>query len=220
MIGPNSVMEPINRFALIVRPKRRYMEWANGLDTDGPRLTVDELPSLTEVYLLDATDSEADREELIDTYAEEIWEQQLDEWSTDETTWPVNRTPHTLRDWFDLTFVDMVFDADPDVEMSEPDLFDPEAELRVCQWCHEETAPEQPTFTLSLTLQADAHLDEPDEILVPLMIGESVRFAVRAQLGSEAAASGHDLILGCCSEACVNELRAAFDRDRAAGGPH
>lgn len=112
MIGPNSTMEPINRFALIVRPKRRYMEWANAVDTDGPRLTLDELPSLTEVYLLDATDSEADREELIDVYAEEIWEQQLDGWSTDETQWPVNRTPHALRDWFDLTFVDMVFDAD------------------------------------------------------------------------------------------------------------
>ena len=72
------------------------MEWANRLDDDGPRLTLDEMPALTEVYLVDATDSEADREELIDRYAEEIWDQQLDQWSTDETQWPVNRTPHTL----------------------------------------------------------------------------------------------------------------------------
>lgn len=213
-------MEPLNRFALIVRPKRRYMEWANALDADGPRLSRDELPSLTEVYLLDATDSEADREELIDTYAEEIWEQQLEAWSIDQTVWPVNRTPHTLRDWFDLTFVDMVFDADPDVEMSESDLLDPEAELRICQWCQHEIAAEHPIFTLSLTLQADPPPHMHDEILVPMMIGGSVRFAVRAQPGSEAAASGLDFILGCCSESCVTELRSAFDRDRAAGNLH
>jgi hypothetical protein len=213
-------MEPINRFALIVRPKRRYMEWANALDMDGPRLTADELPSLTEVYLLDATDSEADREELIDTYAEEIWEQQLEGWSTDEATWPVNRTPHTLRDWFDLTFVDMVFDADPDVDLHELGLLDPEAELRVCQWCHEEVPPQQPIYAFSLALRTEAPRDAIDQRLVPLLIGGSVRFAVRAQPGSEAAASGHDLILGCCSESCVNELRAAFDRDRSAGGHH
>lgn len=47
-------MEPVNRFALIVKPKRRYMEWANALPDDGPRLTVAELPTLTEVYLVDA----------------------------------------------------------------------------------------------------------------------------------------------------------------------
>ena len=64
-------MEPVNRFALIVRPKRRFMEWANALESGGRSLMQDELAGYSEVYLLDATDADADREELIDTYADE-----------------------------------------------------------------------------------------------------------------------------------------------------
>jgi hypothetical protein len=48
-------MEIVNRFALIVRPKRRFLEWANALDDEGSRLTIESLSGLTEVHLVEST---------------------------------------------------------------------------------------------------------------------------------------------------------------------
>lgn len=94
-------MEVVNRFALVVRPKRRYLEWANALEHEQAPLTVDALPGLTQIVLVEADVEEPDREALIETYADQIWEEQLFAWWTDEADWPKNRTPHTLRDWFE-----------------------------------------------------------------------------------------------------------------------
>lgn len=210
-------MEGVNRFALIVRPKRRYLEWANRLD-DGPRLSVDQLSSLTEVYLLDATDSEADREQLIDEYADEIWEQQLDQWSTDEATWPVNRTPHTLRDWFELTFVDMVFDADPDIDWHEP-IPDDEIvaeQSRTCQWCRRVQAEDESVVTLSITLPDDHPARSLALPFIPIEIGGEPRIAVAARAGSEMARSGKHLLFAFCSDECAEALRQAIVRERSA----
>lgn len=215
-------MEPINRFALIVRPKRRYLEWANGLRSSGEgRLTFEELAGFHEAYLLDATDPEAEREDLIDRYAEEIWEQQLSGWTTDEGQWPPNRTPHTLRDWFELLFIDMVFDADPDADWSEPELLESEAEeveaeSRICQWCHTVSGDDEPIVTLSFKLSAGEPVDPADGPFVPIVIAGTPRIAIRAQPDSEAARTGHDLLLMLCSEACATEMRIAIERERAA----
>lgn len=211
-------MEGVNRFALIVKPKRRFMEWANALD-DGPPLTLDGLASLAEVYLLDATDSEAHREELIDCYADEIWEQQLYQWHTDEAQWPINRTPHTLRDWFDITFVDMVFDADPDVEWHEPVYDDDELielQARTCQWCRKVSDEDQSVVTLTISLPESDPVRISGLPCVPLEIAGEVRFAVAAREGSEMAQQGKHLLLAFCSEQCAEELRQVILRERAA----
>ena len=211
-------MEPLNRFALIVRPKRRYLEWANTLrEKDERPLTLEQLSGFQEVYLLDASDPDVDREDVIDRYADEIWEQQLSGWTSDEDAWPSNRTPHTLRDWFELLFVEMVFDADPEVDWLEPesDAAAVEAESRICQWCHTVVEDDEPVLSVSFTLP-DVDKEASADPLVPVMIGGKPRIAIRAQPGSEAARAGHDLIFTFCSETCVNEMRDALQRERAA----
>ena len=211
-------MEPLNRFALIVRPKRRYLEWANTLrEKDESPLTLEQLSGFQEVYLLDASDPDVDREDVIDRYADDIWEQQLSGWTSDEAAWPSNRTPHTLRDWFELLFIEMVFDADPEVDLFEPesDAAAVEAESRICQWCQTVVEDDEPVLSLSFTLPEVAKESTADP-LVPVMIGGKPRIAIRAQPGSEAARAGHDLIFTFCSETCVNEMRDALRRERAA----
>ena len=195
------------------------MEWANALESGGRPLTQDELAGYSEVYLLDATDRDADREELIDTYADEIWEQQLSGWWTDDAEWPKNRTPHTLRDWFEMTLVDMVFDADPDVEWDEPELTEAEvaaAEIRVCQWCDKAAGEDDPVITLSFKLRDGDPLKNAGDPLVPIAIAGKVRIAVASQPDSEAAREGYDLMLTFCSESCASEVREALRRERGA----
>jgi hypothetical protein len=60
-------MEPLNRVALIVRPKRRYQEWADSVATgdDDPIFDLDEARLTPTVYLA-AAPSEHDLEDLID----------------------------------------------------------------------------------------------------------------------------------------------------------
>ncbi len=61
-------MEPINRTALLVTPKRRFVEWVNALPEIGPPLKAEEISSLRSVYLVATGDLESDLQDLIDTY--------------------------------------------------------------------------------------------------------------------------------------------------------
>jgi hypothetical protein len=209
-------VEPVNRFALIVRPKRRYMDWANSLEDSGPRLTMEELPGMTEVYLVEASVDGADREALIDTYAEQIWESQLEGWSTDEDRWPVNRTPHTLRDWFDVAVTDFVFDAEPFAPLYRNDLDDVDTALTECAWCGKQLDPVREVISLSLTLGPNDPLRDENLETIAISVAGRDRTAVVAQPDSDASHEGHDLFFTLCSETCAKDMRAAMERERGA----
>lgn len=211
-------MEVVNRFALIVRPKQRFLEWANALD-ESPRLTTESLPGLTEVHLVEATFEAPDREALIDEYADEMWEQFLFGWSTDEDTWPRNRTAHTFRDWFDVTVVDCVFDADADAEWNGIDAGVEDAvenALTQCAWCGAQIDDEQDVATLFMTLAENDPLKvgENEVILVP--VSGRDRRAVVAQRGSDMAREGRDLAFTMCSERCAKAMKNLLERERSA----
>jgi hypothetical protein len=106
-------VELLNRIALIVTPKRRFLEWVNRLPDANKPLTIDDAPSLRMVCLAATGDHVPPLTELIETYWEEIFEDSLDEWTTDESLWPANRTPHVFRDWFHVDCIEGVTDADP-----------------------------------------------------------------------------------------------------------
>jgi hypothetical protein len=65
-------MELLNRTAVIVRPKRRFLEWINRLPDAGKPLTIEEAASLRMVYLAATGDRTPDVSEIIDIYWEEI----------------------------------------------------------------------------------------------------------------------------------------------------
>ena len=106
-------MELLNRTAVIVRPKRRFLEWINRLPDAGKPLTIEQAASLRMVYLAATGDKTPEVSEIIDIYREDIFEESLSGWTHDESLWPPNRTPHVFRDWFDVDCIDGVADADP-----------------------------------------------------------------------------------------------------------
>src|SRR3954462_6888100 len=107
-------MEPVNRFALIVRPKRRYKGWADSVaESDDAVFDLDEARGTPAVYLV-AVPAEVGLQDIIDDYSADIFEEQLMVWHKDERAWPVNRSPHVFRDWFDVTLADTVIDLDPE----------------------------------------------------------------------------------------------------------
>jgi hypothetical protein len=61
--------------------------------------------------------ADQDRDALLGEFSDEIFEEQLRGWWTDETTYPANRTLQKFQEWFDVEFHSMVFDlGDYDLE--------------------------------------------------------------------------------------------------------
>jgi len=175
---------------------------------------------LTEVHLVEATFEAPDREALIEEYADDMWEQFLFGWSTDEDTWPQNRTAHTFRAWFDVTVVDGVFDADADAEWDVVDADAAEDELEnaltECAWCGAQIDDEQGVATLFMTLAENdpIKVGENEVILVP--VGGRDRRAVVARPGSDMAREGRDLTFTLCSEQCAKVMKNVLERERSA----
>ena len=101
-------MNTLNRHLLIVRCRQPYLAWAN--TSCGPGPTLDESSEKYTAYLVDARESDVDGEKAIRDSWAEIFEDELAAWSTDESTWPRDRTLKMFREWFDVTFSAIVVD--------------------------------------------------------------------------------------------------------------
>jgi hypothetical protein len=202
-------MEFINRTALIVRPKRRFLEWANRLK-DGPALTRGELESLETVVLIEAPEDEADLQDLLDVYAEDVFEQMLFAWHTDETAWPPNRSPHIFRDWFDVRLIDEVWDADPDAPWT--DDLEPSLD---CGWCGMPLEAEAPAVTVTMRIDDKTLLEglPPGPIAVPL--GDRDVPGLIPMPGSDASAEA-DLVFVFCGDTCADAFRKRWAQERGA----
>ncbi len=210
-------MEVVNRIALIVRPKRRYLEWIRR--SNGPRVTEEMLPSFETVYLLEGESEAADLQELIDEYADELFEHQLEQWSENEDLWPPNRTPHVFRDWFDARVIDLVCDADPDapwslLELDDDEEGDVDAQWSTCAWCGGSIEGEVLTITGRLPQPHQVEGIESGTFEVPL--GDRTVVGLMSAPDSEARKAGADFLFVFCGEACGLAFKAAWNRERGA----
>ncbi len=101
----------VNRSALLVKRKKPYIDWANTLDEDGPRLSLDEPMKDSTVYLVDEIGYESDGEEVLKKHYAIIFEQELVEWHLVEKDWPQKRDLKTFKDWFEVEAHSMVLDV-------------------------------------------------------------------------------------------------------------
>ena len=99
-----------NRSALLVRRKKPYIDWANGLDEDGPRISLEEPLKDSTVYLVDEIGYHGDGKEVIRKYYSMIFEQELVAWHLVEKDWPQKRDLKTFQDWFEVEPHSMVLD--------------------------------------------------------------------------------------------------------------
>ncbi len=96
-------MGTLNRSAVIVRPKRRFLEWTKQDDTTGVAEAVFEsLRRQPHVYLLPTYDDPTSQNEVLEDFWPAVFEAMLDRWVTDETLWPKDRTFQMFRTWFEI----------------------------------------------------------------------------------------------------------------------
>ena len=95
----------VNRWAILVKARQPYVDWANSLDDDGPTTTLEEARSNSTMYLVHEHEG-ASLHELIDEwYWEALFDLELVSWMRDTSTWPDNRSADMFYEWFEVELV-------------------------------------------------------------------------------------------------------------------
>jgi hypothetical protein len=99
-----------NRAVIIVRPKLPFVEWVRNADDESKHITAEDIEREPNVYLVDDYEMDGEKDQLISNNYEDIFEEELYGWITDESMWPKNRDLKTFLNWFHVEFHSMVFD--------------------------------------------------------------------------------------------------------------
>lgn len=100
----------LNRTALTVTPKQPYIQWANTLDDDGPKLDIDAPHYEPTVYLIDEVTDDAALAGALRRHSPQIFENELANWHLLREDWPQKRDWRTFKDWFEVKVSTIVLD--------------------------------------------------------------------------------------------------------------
>jgi hypothetical protein len=107
--GKEFKMKMVNRAAFIITPKEPYIEWAGSIDADSAAAVKGIVGEHT-IYLASDDIIDGSDPPLIEDHFSRIFDQELEAWSLDESTWPKRRDRETFERWFDVVLVSSVFD--------------------------------------------------------------------------------------------------------------
>lgn len=102
-------MKIINRAAVVVTLKEPYLHWAASQHEE----TADEVHDPARdvsIYLVPEDPKEEEETAPLEDFFEEIFDDQLEGWCTDETAWPAVRDLRTFLEWFDVRGMSIVLD--------------------------------------------------------------------------------------------------------------
>ena len=121
-------MYEIDRMLVIVKPTIALVDWINkDIPYKDDKATLDMVSTDCTSLLIPEFDDYFEAEKYIEDIYLDIFEAELESWSLDKTTWPQNRSYELFREWFDLEFHSLVFDA------SDVELFESEFEVTTIQ---------------------------------------------------------------------------------------
>ena len=102
----------INRSALILKFKEPFVRWINEADPyeDDPGISIEKANEDRTVYLITEDDGE-NVEEWVSLNFRTLFENELEDWYTDETLWPKNRDKKTFYEWFEVECHTVIIDT-------------------------------------------------------------------------------------------------------------
>ncbi len=108
-------MHIIDRSIAIIKPKQPYVDWANQLPDANSEVSLDDFQRDCFALMLAEYDTEEEAREHINEMWEDLFEEKLLGWSTNENWWPRERTKEMFWEWFDVEFHSMVIDPYEDL---------------------------------------------------------------------------------------------------------
>lgn len=102
----------VNRAALILKAKKPFVQWINesAPSKTTPAVSLAEINEDRTVYLIDDLEVE-NLEEWIELNCANLFESELEDWSTDEANWPPNRDMKLFKRWFAVECHTVLVDA-------------------------------------------------------------------------------------------------------------
>lgn len=101
--------DSINRNAIVVKPKQALFNWINFIYPDEPVEAGDDEGT---VYLVKEKNSNEAIEKWLKKNYDKIFQNELNNWHTDENDWPHKRTYKLFKDWFDVEIHTMILDLE------------------------------------------------------------------------------------------------------------
>ena len=80
--------ESINRSAIVVKPKKPFFDWLNCLYPEHPINKKEE----ANIYLVEEKDDNKAIEKWVSKNFDQLFQNELNDWHTDENDWPQKRT--------------------------------------------------------------------------------------------------------------------------------
>jgi len=100
--------DSINRNAIVVKPKRPLFDWVNSVYPGSPT----EAEHEGTVYLVKEKDSNEAIQKWLKKNFDTIFQNELNDWHTDEKNWPQKRTYKQFTEWFDVEIHSMILDLE------------------------------------------------------------------------------------------------------------
>jgi hypothetical protein len=94
-------MLALNRSAIVLRPKPPFLEWLHAADPTSVTLTLTDLGREPTIYLVSECGDPEDEQACLQAIFLIIFDDQLDGWWRDRSTWPTPRSLDVFTRWFD-----------------------------------------------------------------------------------------------------------------------
>lgn len=101
-------VDSIDRVAVLVKYKAPFLDWI-AKTGDGETFNAEDIGG--QIYLLPYHDDVV-AEDVLHTHWQTLFENELDSWCTDDSTWPKPLSAKLFKSWLHTEVVDMVFDVD------------------------------------------------------------------------------------------------------------
>jgi len=103
-------MDMLNRSALVVKPKQRFLDWLHAVDPTSHRITLGDVCREPHIYLIEECDTAEDLADVLRELCEEIFEEQLNGWYRVPSSWPQDRSYEVFCQWFEYQHHSMLLD--------------------------------------------------------------------------------------------------------------
>ena len=105
-------MRLLNRTAVVVSPKKPFLDWLVRTDQSAETLTLSDLQSEPTVYLLPECDDDAAVRRRLRRVCGRIFEMELEGWCTEPLRWPTERGFAAFSEWFSWSVHSEIVDLD------------------------------------------------------------------------------------------------------------
>src|SRR5947209_11282034 len=103
-------MITVNRTAIVVTPGQPFLDWLQSIDPTSADLTLEDMRQDASVYLSPECDTDEEVRKRLRRVCGRMFEEQLENWWREPSSWPVQRDLATFEHWFEYTVHSLVVD--------------------------------------------------------------------------------------------------------------